>query len=144
MKTAVLLASALALAAPLVPTTAMAQELAPPVQLAPNQAGQWVQLSDGSRMFVPQNAPTYVVDGVPYVYIYMPAYGWNWYASPWGAGSFAYNGAWRSHPWPYGFRAWHAGDRHYYNAQPRYYGGQHAHYYGGGQHQQHYSGGHRR
>ncbi len=130
MKTAYLLAGALALAVPFVPSLAMAQTyVAPPtVQVAPNQSGQWVQLSDGSSVFVPQTPQTYVAGGVQY-YIYVPAYGWNWYASPWGAGPVVRD----THPWPYGFRAWHATDRRFYNygARPQYRG--HVEFRGGGQ-----------
>jgi hypothetical protein len=106
------------------------------------QSGEWVQLADGSWVWVPANATTYAVDGVPYAYIYTPVYGWGWYASPWGFGPYAYGG-WVHHPWPFGFRAWghngyyggHYGAGHYYGGG--HYGG--GHYYGGGSH---FGGGH--
>jgi hypothetical protein len=43
-------------------------------------------------------------EGVPYSYLYTPAYGWTWYVSPWGWGPYHY-GAWVVHPWhPVGWR----------------------------------------
>ncbi len=117
MKTAFVLASALALAAPLaVPKDAQAQVS---VQFFQSQPGQWVQLNNGSWIFVPRSATTYNVGGVPYVYLYTRPYGWNWYASPWGAGPYAYRGAWRANPWPYGVRTWHP----HYDGGHRPYGG---------------------
>ncbi len=122
MKTAFVLAGALALAAPLaIPRCADAQVS---VQLFQNQPGQWVQLNDGSWIFVPQSVQTYSMSGVPYVYLYTPSYGWSWYASPWGRGPFVYGGGWRAHPWPYGVRTWHP---HYEGGRP--YGG-HVRYHG--------------
>ena len=115
MKNAIVWLSPLAVAALALPTTAFAQEtVPPPVQynptpnpqaIQPQAAGQWVQLGDGSWVWVPANATTYAVDGVPYAYLYTPVYGWTWYASPWGWGPFVL-GAWVGHPWPFGFRAW--------------------------------------
>ena len=126
MKTAIALVGALALVAPLVaPKDAQAQVS---VQFFQNQPGQWVQLNDGSWIFVPQNERTYVIGGVPYIYMYTRNYGWNWYASPWGRGPFVYNGRWRAHPWPYGVRTWHP---HYEGGHP--YGGQFR-YHGHGHH----------
>jgi hypothetical protein len=54
---------------------------------------------------VPNNAGNAVVEGVPYVYLYTPAYGWTWYVSPWGFGPYRY-GVWVHRPWrPVGWRA---------------------------------------
>jgi hypothetical protein len=38
------------------------------------------------------------MEGVPYTYLYTPAYGWTWYVSPWGWGPYHY-GLWVRHPW---------------------------------------------
>lgn len=68
--------------------------------------GQWVYAVDRGWLWVPAGAGTTDVDGVPYAYLYMPAYGWTWYISPWGSGPYRY-GAWVAHPWlPVG---WHRG-----------------------------------
>jgi len=103
MKIAIALAGALALAAPLaISQTADAQV----VVQSQNQTGQWVQLEDGTSIFVPQNVQTYYVGGLPYVYIYTPTLGWSWQASPWGRAPMTAYG-WRAHPYPYGMRVWH-------------------------------------
>lgn len=128
MKTAFVLAGALALAAPLaIPKDAQAQVS---IQFVQRQPGQWVQLGDGSVIFVPQNAPQYYVGNVPYVYMYRRGYGWNWYASPWGGGPFVYNGGWRARPWPYGHQTWHPRYDHGrpYGGHYRYYGGERHHH----------------
>jgi len=66
--------------------------------------GQWVYTADNGWVWVPAAATQNVVDGVPYSYLYTPAYGWTWYVSPWGWGPYHY-GAWVTHPWrPYGWR----------------------------------------
>jgi len=87
----------------------------PPVQTAPSPApasswvysyptGQWVYTTDRGWIWVPSGAPTTVVEGVPYAYLYTPAFGWTWYISPWGWGPYRY-GAWVAHPWhPVGWR----------------------------------------
>jgi len=85
----------------------------PPQGVAPNPAtiqpegeqGRWVNTGESGWIWVPEDATTYAVDGVPYTYLYTPVYGWTWYASPWGWGPFFY-GPWVSHPWPFGFSAW--------------------------------------
>ena len=69
------------------------------------QKGQWGNTTDSGWIWVPADTTTYDVEGVPYVYIYTPAYGWTWYASPWGWGAFVI-GPWVYNPWPFGFRAW--------------------------------------
>jgi hypothetical protein len=67
--------------------------------------GQWVYASGHGWMWVPSGTTTTEAeDGVPYVYLYTPAYGWTWYVSPWGPGVYHY-GLWVRHPWhPVG---WH-------------------------------------
>jgi hypothetical protein len=66
--------------------------------------GQWVYTADNGWVWVPAAATQNVVDGVPYSYLYTPAYGWTWYVSPWGWGPYRY-GAWVTHPWrPSGWR----------------------------------------
>lgn len=68
--------------------------------------GRWVY-ADGYGWLWIQNEPgTTVIDGVPYVYLYTPEYGWTWYVSPWGGGPYAYGG-WVRHPWQP--PDWHAG-----------------------------------
>jgi hypothetical protein len=52
------------------------------------------------------------MEGVPYAYLYTPAYGWTWYVSPWGWGPYRY-GFWVRHPWhPVGLHG-------YWVARPR-------------------------
>jgi hypothetical protein len=60
--------------------------------------GQWVYLSGQGWVWVPSGAAPLETDGVPYVYLYTPAYGWTWYVSPWGWGPYRY-GLWVRHPW---------------------------------------------
>lgn len=107
------------------PETAPAAQ-APPAQAAPPPAqvaapaapapapswvysyptGQWVYTTDRGWIWVPTGSTTTVFEGVPYAYLYTPAYGWTWYISPWGWGPYRY-GAWVGHPWhPVG---WHGG-----------------------------------
>ena len=111
MKKALVMAAALALVA----QDAAAQRS---LDVYKHTSGQWMELSDGSGIYVPKNAPSYLVDGVPYVYMYRRGAGWRWYASPWGPGPFVYDGAWRAHPWPYGRRSWRP---QYFGVRP--YGG---------------------
>jgi hypothetical protein len=68
--------------------------------------GQWVYAANRGWIWVPAGAATTDVDGVPYAYLYVPAYGWTWYVSPWGWGPYHYGG-WVARPWlPLG---WHRG-----------------------------------
>jgi len=69
---------------------------APLVQTYPT--GQWVYLSGPGWVWVPAEATASDMDGVPYTYLYTPAYGWTWYVSPWGWGPYHY-GPWFLHPW---------------------------------------------
>jgi hypothetical protein len=67
--------------------------------------GQWVYVSGQGWVWVPAGSTTTDMEGVPYAYLYTPAYGWTWYVSPWGLGPYHY-GLWYRHPWhPVG---WHA------------------------------------
>jgi hypothetical protein len=126
-----------------VPPPPSPQPAPPPSDAAQAQAaqqGQWMNTENG-WIWVPAGAQTYPVDGVPYAYLYSPAYGWTWFASPWGWGPYAY-GPWIYHPWPYGFRAWArgAGGWGWRGGVGRYGGGG---YYGGhGGYAGHYGGGH--
>jgi hypothetical protein len=105
----------------------------PQVLQPDGQSGQWVATENG-WIWVPAGATTYGVEGVPYAYLYTPAYGWTWYASPWGWGPYSY-GAWATHPWPFGFRAWGYGPQGWgWRGGP----GVGGHFYGGG----HFGGGH--
>jgi hypothetical protein len=55
-------------------------------------------------VWVPAGSSVEVEEGVPYTYLYTPAYGWAWYVSPWGWGPYHYGG-WVTHPWrPWGWR----------------------------------------
>jgi hypothetical protein len=118
---------------------------APPQDLtaigtAPTEAGagQWVYTAEGGYIWVPNGATTSAVEGVPYTYLYTPAYGWTWYASPWGFGPFTY-GSWVGSAWPYGFHAWAYGPAGWgwrggmagYHGHGRSFGGP-GHYYGYG------------
>jgi hypothetical protein len=91
-------------------------------------------------VWVPASSAVEVEGGVPYTYLYTPAYGWAWYVSPWGWGPYHYGG-WVTHPWrPWGWRGawvaspgvvvrlggWHGGVWHG--------GGYHGGYHGGGWH----------
>jgi hypothetical protein len=60
--------------------------------------GRWVYATDYGWFWVPNDATTTVAEGVPYVFLYTPAYGWTWYVSPWGIGPYHY-GVWVVHPW---------------------------------------------
>jgi|CZKU01.1.fsa_nt_gi hypothetical protein len=60
--------------------------------------GQWVYLSGQGWVWVPAGATATEMEGVPYTYLYTPAYGWTWYVSPWGWGPYHY-GVWARHPW---------------------------------------------
>jgi hypothetical protein len=64
----------------------------------PYPTGQWVYLSGQGWVWVPAGATATEMDGVPYSYLYTPAYGWTWYVSPWGWGPYVY-GPWYRHPW---------------------------------------------
>jgi hypothetical protein len=89
---------------PAAPPRPQAPPTAQTIQPA-GQPGQWVNTKDSGWIWVPTDTTTYAVDGVPYVYLYTPLYGWTWYASPWGWGPFVI-GPWVWNPWPFGFRAW--------------------------------------
>jgi hypothetical protein len=67
-------------------------------------SGQWVFMSGRGWVWIPNGTTSADVEGVPYTYLYTPAYGWTWYVSPWGWGPYRY-GVWTHHPWhPVG---WH-------------------------------------
>jgi hypothetical protein len=113
-------------------------------------SGQWVFTSEYGWIWVPAGATSAPEEGVPYSYLYTPTYGWNWYISPWGAGTYHY-GLWVTHPWrPVGWRGgWVAGPRAFghLGGHARYggrvvvhggYAGGHPGHWGGG------GGGHRR
>jgi hypothetical protein len=74
--------------------------------------GQWIYTADNEWIWVPNGAGSVDFEGIPYVYLYTPSIGWNWYVSPWGPGPYVY-GPWIHHPWhPVG---WHG----YWVAHPR-------------------------
>ena len=85
--------------------------------------GQWVYAAGPGWVWVPSDATTTAEEGVPYVYLDTPAYGWTWYVSPWGWGPYHY-GPWIRHPWhPAGWHGYwvarphvvvHLGGRGYY------------------------------
>jgi len=81
------------------------QGATPPLPQAQQPQGQWVNTAEQGWIWVPAGTQTYAVEQVPYAYLYTPAYGWTWYASPWGWGPYAY-GPWVGGAWPFGFRAW--------------------------------------
>jgi hypothetical protein len=68
-----------------------APEPAPAVYSYPT--GQWVYGADRVPIWVPAGAASVAVGGVPYAYLYTPAYGWAWCISPWGWGPYRY-GSW--------------------------------------------------
>src|SRR5580692_10792159 len=78
------------------PTAPPPGDQSPLVQTYPT--GQWVYLSGQGWVWVPNGSTSSELDGVPYAYLYTPAYGWTWYVSPWGWGPYAY-GPWFRHPW---------------------------------------------
>jgi hypothetical protein len=90
--------------------------------------GRWVYATDYGWFWVPNEAATTAVEGVPYVFLYTPTYGWTWYVSPWGIGPYHY-GVWVVHPWrPIGWRgAWVAGPHVVVRlrARPGWHGGGH-------------------
>jgi hypothetical protein len=66
--------------------------------------GQWVYTAGRGWVWIPAGTTTADIEGVPYAYMYTPAYGWTWYISPWGVGPYRY-GFWARHPWyPAGYR----------------------------------------
>jgi hypothetical protein len=86
------------------PPPAPAAAQAPLVQTYPT--GQWVYLTGQGWVWVPSGATAVEEGGVPYAYLYTPAYGWTWYVSPWGMGPYVY-GPWVWHPWhPVGFHGY--------------------------------------
>jgi hypothetical protein len=85
---------------------AAGQEAAPPAAqwVYSYPTGQWVYTADNGWVWVPAGTSTTAMEGVPYSYLYTPAFGWTWYVSPWGWGPYHY-GAWVRHPWrPVGWR----------------------------------------
>jgi hypothetical protein len=91
------------------PTPAEAPQASQWVRSYPD--GQWVYTSSYGWIWVPADAATETVEGVPYAYLYTPHFGWTWYLSPWGWGTYHY-GIWVTRPWrPVG---WH----HYWVAHP--------------------------
>jgi len=86
------------------PPAAPAPDSQPQAQAYPT--GQWVYLAGQGWVWVPAGATTTDMEGVPYAYLYTPAYGWTWYVSPWGLGPYHY-GVWVRHPWhPVGFHGY--------------------------------------
>lgn len=93
-------------AAPATAPTVTVVEAAPPQTTWVYQypTGQWVYMADYGWVWVPAGAEQVDEEGVPYVYLYTPRWGWTWYVSPWGPGPYHY-GIWVRHPWhPYGWR----------------------------------------
>ena len=72
------------------------------------RTGEWIYTATAGYLWVPSNATTYVVGGVPAAFLYTEEGGWTWYASPWGEGKFKL-GAWVARPSPEGLRAWALG-----------------------------------
>lgn len=87
------------------PAQAAAPASAPPASWVYSYpTGQWVYTADRGWLWVPAGTTTTAVEGVPYAYMYTPAFGWTWYISPWGWGPYRYGG-WVAHPWhPAGWR----------------------------------------
>lgn len=86
------------------------EQLVPPpapdvVFSPPPPQGQWINTAEYGLVWVPAGTVTYAVGDTPCAYLYTHAYGWTWYASPWGPGRFAV-GAWVARRSPYGYRAW--------------------------------------
>jgi hypothetical protein len=96
------------------PAAPVAQEAPPPAAqwVYSYPTGQWVFTSTNGWIWVPAGTATVDSEGVPYAYLYTPAYGWTWYVSPWGYGPYRY-GVWVRHPFvPRGWhRAWVAHPR---------------------------------
>jgi hypothetical protein len=84
--------------------------------------GQWVYLAGQGWVWVPAGSTTTDMEGVPYTYLYTPAYGWTWYVSPWGWGPYHY-GIWARHPWhPVGLHGyWVARPRAVVRLGPRHF-----------------------
>jgi hypothetical protein len=96
------------------PSAPAAQEAPPPAAqwVYSYPTGQWVFTSTNGWVWIPAGTATVDNEGVPYAYLYTPAYGWTWYVSPWGYGPYRY-GVWVRHPFvPRGWhRAWVAHPR---------------------------------
>jgi hypothetical protein len=102
--------AAAAPAAPPAPPAPPADASEPPA--VSYATGSWVYRAGQGWVWVPNGASTSDMEGVPYVYLYTPAYGWTWYVSPWGPGPYHY-GVWVRHPWhPVGYHG-------YWVAHPR-------------------------
>ncbi len=84
--------------------------------------GQWVYMSGQGWVWIPAGSEATEMEGVPYTYLYTPAYGWTWYVSPWGWGPYHY-GIWARHPWhPVGLHGyWVARPRAVIRLGPRRY-----------------------
>jgi hypothetical protein len=97
-------------AAPAAPPAISPQPAAPSDSLVYSYpSGQWVYLSGQGWVWVPAGSGTTEMEGVPYTYLYTPAYGWTWYVSPWGWGPYHY-GLWARHPWhPVGLHGYWVG-----------------------------------
>jgi hypothetical protein len=65
--------------------------------------GTWIYTAERGYVWIPKLSEAYIIHGIPAAYLYTPELGWAWYASPWGAGPFRYDG-WVSRPWTLGFR----------------------------------------
>jgi hypothetical protein len=154
-----ILCSLLALALALGPSLALAQDVgavsAPPVgaqaasapvappapmqsaSVAVTPAGQWVSTSQYGWVWLPyEQSYTYVDAGgdAAYMYVYYPAFGWRWVASPWvlGLGPEPHWGVhgrvgfvWYSHPWfhPRAHVAYRVAPRFVRPARPFHEGG---------------------
>jgi hypothetical protein len=60
--------------------------------------GEWVYTAQNGWIWVPRGSTATTVGVEPYAYLYVPSYGWGWFASPWGLGPFHYG------PWGWGPR----------------------------------------
>jgi hypothetical protein len=79
------------------PSPAIEEPLPPEDQwVYSSPQGRWVYTMGSGWIWVPADAVTSTVAGVPYAYLYERTRGWNWYVSPWGAGPYHY-GVWVRH-----------------------------------------------
>jgi hypothetical protein len=110
-------------AVPPPPPSSPPQAAAPSDQLVYSYpTGQWVYMSGQGWVWIPAGSESTEMEGVPYTYLYTPAYGWTWYVSPWGWGPYHY-GVWARHPWhPVGLHGyWVARPRAVIRLGPRRY-----------------------
>ena len=91
---------------------------APPDAAQTQAEGQWVYTDRYGWIWVPAGSEAATANAQPYVYLYAPTYGWNWFLSPWGFGPY------RAGPWIHAVHAgpWPRAPYRYYTGPSVWYG----------------------